>query len=184
MKTKYQEHVDLFARIVLPEGLRQVAKNAWDGNVSDNPSEYIAICVCRWIAENPIVPTLEQCRELIAAWNANEDEQKWPEITQFEIGEWQRRMFLAPEEENHHCPTCGALGPHKSSWGDIMPGHSEQETNHPDSVIDLMELRMAEYSDWVHTNLQNLFDKKPLEPRLEWDKPGRKVFTYADVVKK
>jgi hypothetical protein len=51
-------------------------------------------------------------------------------------------------------------------------------------VIDLMERRMAEYSDWVHRNLQNLFDKKPLEPRLDWDKVGRKVFTYGDMVKK
>lgn len=48
----------------------------------------------------------------------------------------------------------------------------------------IMNRRMAEYSDWVHTNLQNLFDKKPLEPRLPWNKPGRKVFTCADVVKK
>jgi hypothetical protein len=56
--------------------------------------------------------------------------------------------------------------------------------NNPDPIIETLNRRMAEYSDWFHKNLQNLFDKKPFEPRLDWDKPGRKVFTYGDVVKK
>lgn len=60
---------------------------------------------------------------------------------------------------------------------------AEQDSYHPDPIIETMNRRMAEYSDWVHRNLYNLFEKTPLEPRLPWDKPGRKVFTYADVVK-
>lgn len=60
---------------------------------------------------------------------------------------------------------------------------AEQDFYHPDPVIETMNRRMAEYSDWVHRNLHNLFDKKPLEPRLDWDKPGRKLFTYGDVMK-
>jgi len=61
-------------------------------------------------------------------------------------------------------------------------GNCQRHSSESD-IVDLMNRRMVEYSDWVHTNLQNLFDKKPLAPRLEWDKRGRKVFTYADVVK-
>jgi hypothetical protein len=44
-----------------------------------------------------------------------------------------------------------------------------------------MERRMAEYSEWVSENLYALFNGKPLAPRLDWDKPGRRIFTYADI---
>jgi hypothetical protein len=48
-----------------------------------------------WLAENPIVPTLEQYRAIMALRNygvSMEDEK-------FYYAEWQRQMFLEPEPE-------------------------------------------------------------------------------------
>ena len=67
----------------------------------------------RWLAENPIVPTVEQCNEIARMWFAKHDFNATPRDF---IAEWQRRMFAAPEPEDiremttYDCLDC------KKSW--------------------------------------------------------------------
>jgi hypothetical protein len=50
----------------------------------------------RWLAENPITPTREQCQSMYAS--SNHPNGSWQETKLIAL-EWQRRMFLAPEPE-------------------------------------------------------------------------------------
>jgi len=49
-------------------------------------------------------------------------------------------------------------------------------------IIALIDKRQADYSAWLWANLELAAQGEKLLPRLEWDKPGRKIFTYADMV--
>jgi hypothetical protein len=51
-------------------------------------------------------------------------------------------------------------------------------------IVALTDKRMADYSDWIWENLDRASVGKELLPRLEWDKPGRKLFTYGDLSKR
>jgi hypothetical protein len=92
-----------------PHGLRQAIFNAAryidTGNTCLEASQVNAIgeAVCRWIAENPIEPTDEQCNQMIELIGANgRASVRYPSRidsaqSRLMLIEWQRRMFLAPE---------------------------------------------------------------------------------------
>lgn len=114
----------------------------------------------RWLSENPIVPTDEQFENCLSSAAGRPTTMEWQNMTEWNRAkalcvEWQRQMFLAPELE------------------------APEKTN----IVYLLDKRMAEYSDWLWENLDRAAMSKKLLPRLEWDKPKRKVFTYGDVAK-
>lgn len=99
---------EIARKIVVPEGMlnaayRESIKDA-DGIIRYSPTDGVRQleqlgmkgilgAALAWLADNPIVPTLEQYRELRAARNygVSMEDQK------FYYAEWQRRMFIAPE---------------------------------------------------------------------------------------
>jgi len=197
-------------KIVMPEGMLKAAMDSrmeTYGHIagwSEGMCSQVLRAALRWLSENPMVPTDEQMHQLRASSTATIPANLWRDV----VVEWQRRMFLAPEQDDpdpektryrEALEKLAKLG-NGDSYGNSQGNEIAQEAlgldkrspvpqqekdfYHPDPIIETINKRMAEYSDWVHKNLKNLFDKKPLEPRLAWDKPGRKVFTYGDRIKK
>ena len=67
---------------------------------------------CRWLSENPFVPTEEQVKQMNQMWHSSAIADSRPEYyEQFIAAEWQRRMFLAPDpDEPIPCVNCGEIG--------------------------------------------------------------------------
>lgn len=88
-------------KIVVPEGMKKAVRTAIFTDFTAVASEPQVMTVLEaalgWLSDNPPVPTVAQCREMLEGWNASEDETTYPEMSQFECAEWVRRMFLAPE---------------------------------------------------------------------------------------
>lgn len=101
-------------RYIVPEGMLKAAMKPFGWHEDRYPAHTGAFCegVCvrdileaalQWWSENPIVPTEEQCNELIDLIGANgRASVRYPsriDVSQVRVGlsEWQRRMFLAPE---------------------------------------------------------------------------------------
>ena len=83
-------------KIKVPEGMLKAAMLVTIG-VSRLEAEKTLEAAMWWLAENPIVPTPEQARELWKTASAgilNEANRAAASAI-----EWQRRMFLAPEPE-------------------------------------------------------------------------------------
>lgn len=92
MKIKVPEHIELAARRAFV---------AWQNNCRPdddytNGAAVVAEAVCRAIAENPIVPTDTQQREILTAMPKGLGS---VQQTSFRYAEWQRRMFLELESE-------------------------------------------------------------------------------------
>lgn len=90
-------------RFAIPEGMLEAAAEKADvsGLLAIDRLEVILEAAVRWLAENPVVPTESQGRELDDAWlrNKTSPESTFSHATTFGAVEWQRRMFLAPEPE-------------------------------------------------------------------------------------
>ena len=86
-------------RYVVPEQMRLAVAQAVHlecGRVDYHPQIRVALeAAVRWLAENPVLPTDEQIRELFSLTNHKVDCASYREREY----EWQRRMFLAPEPE-------------------------------------------------------------------------------------
>lgn len=85
-------------RVVVPEGMLKAVgeESNWRdmGNV-----EILLQSALRWLTENPIVPDENQVSEVSRSWCARES-RVFIGYSDFSA-EWQRRMFLATEEENN-----------------------------------------------------------------------------------
>jgi hypothetical protein len=155
-------------RIEVPEGMRKAVQDKcadyckYGGEsqsvrfVSDTAIEAALL----WQRENVHRPTDYQFGELVTACRESIGKEAWEKSTEWMRAgilchEWVRRMYDAP-----------AL-----------------ETLEDTDVMSLINKRMAEYQDWLSENLNRASKGVELLPRLSWDKPGRKLFTYADVVK-
>jgi len=154
-------------RIAVPEGMLRAAWHAqlpadnptfeWDEGDEMNRKFYRRIfeAALLWLSENPIVPTLEQHMEISGVVRSRVDHNN---LTMWDFwAEWQRRMFLAPE-----------------------PKVPEVVKESPE-IVALLICRMNEYSAWLISNLDRMVAGEPPLPRLEWDKPGRKIPTYGDI---
>lgn len=93
------------SNIKVPEGMLQAADEAISktrgygrdltgGQVRD----VVLYAALLWLSENPIAPTKEQVRELVGIAPLSQARQEYS-ATIFCMEEWQRRMFLAPEQE-------------------------------------------------------------------------------------
>ena len=204
-------------KYLVPEGMLRAAWHAqlpadnptfeWDEGDEMSRKFYRRIfeAALRWLSDNPRPMNISLARELDKQYPPSFNRQV---LIARSAEEWQRRMFLAPEQDDpdpektryrEALEKLAKLG-NGDSYGNskgneiaqealgidkhIPVPQQEKDFYHPDPIIETINKRMAEYSDWVHKNLKNLFDKKPLEPRLAWDKPGRKVYTYGDRIKK
>lgn len=89
-------------KIVIPEGMLDAAfrKAKLSLDTSDartqNGIELAVEAALKWLGENPIVPTEEQHRKIIADWNSEYRVARG--YVDF-VGEWQRRMFIAPDPD-------------------------------------------------------------------------------------
>ena len=83
-------------RIVVPDGMYQAALKFQDSGIQCEAALRAAL---EWLAENPIIPTKEQCDAIYddSPYNDMEDYENRLS-SQWAFSEWQRRMFLAPEE--------------------------------------------------------------------------------------
>jgi hypothetical protein len=82
--------------IVVPEEMLKAAEDAVNAIYTPTGITSIAVEVALgWLAENPIVPTVEQASECCKRHFSDDG------LEFFRLGliEWQRRMFLAPEPE-------------------------------------------------------------------------------------
>jgi len=78
-------------KIIVPEGMLKAVNAAFDSG-KRKPVELLEAAL-RWLSENPVVPTRGQLHDIMGQRFYYEDH-----IIKGII-EWQRRMFLAPEEE-------------------------------------------------------------------------------------
>ena len=81
-------------RIVVPEGMYDAAMKYQDSGIQCGAALEAAL---RWLSENPIVPSVEQCDAIRDVLGPREDLMQW-QVKEVAF-EWQRRMFLAPEPE-------------------------------------------------------------------------------------
>lgn len=49
------------------------------------------------------------------------------------------------------------------------------------SIVEQIERREKDYGEWLWDNLTRASQGQPPLPRLDWDKSGRKIPTYADI---
>jgi hypothetical protein len=88
--------------IKVPQGMLEAAMEA----VGDYPQDTLAMmqaleAALRWLSENPIVPTIERCNEIVDRWGLGHPLHPDPPVVWVMRGieEGQRRMFRAPEPE-------------------------------------------------------------------------------------
>lgn len=88
-------------KYVVPEGMWDAAQAAAAEvslNGSNGSVEKVTRgleCALRWLAENPIVPSMEQVIDISKA--SIVDSHRVDLFVHYVCAEWQRRMFLAPE---------------------------------------------------------------------------------------
>ena len=82
-------------RVVVPEGMYDAAMKYQDSGIQCGAALEAAL---RWLSENPIVPSVEQCDAIRDVLGPREDLMQW-QVKEVAF-EWQRRMFLAPEPED------------------------------------------------------------------------------------
>ena len=81
-------------RVVVPEGMYDAAMKYQDSGIQCGAALEAAL---RWLSENPIVPSVEQCDAIRDVLGPREDLMQW-QVKEVAF-EWQRRIFLAPEPE-------------------------------------------------------------------------------------
>jgi len=87
-------------RVVIPEGMLQVGRAAYNAYVTaDRGAIFILEAALRWLSENPVVPTPEQTKKLLATVQFGAGREIDPHLIENLLLAWQRRMFLAPEPE-------------------------------------------------------------------------------------
>lgn len=105
-------------KIVVPEGMLKAACRAWPNGSFDyvDDDSYglftrpVLEAALRWLAENPIVPTDEQMGDMPDSVLTNRGGWLGIEL----IVEWQKRMFLAPDNPRcdrngfQECDACSA----------------------------------------------------------------------------
>ena len=79
-------------RVVVPEGMYDAAMKYQDSGIQCGAALEAAL---RWLSENPIVPSVEQCDAIRDVLGPREDLMQW-QVKEVAF-EWQRRIFLAPE---------------------------------------------------------------------------------------
>lgn len=88
-------------KIVVPEGMRMAALKSVSGGFSGSFTMAVDAALyeaLRWLSENPIEPTPEQAKELWRTAGAGEPNEA--KRAAAHAIEWQRRMFLAPPDED------------------------------------------------------------------------------------
>ena len=93
-------------RIKIPSAMKQAALDAAGQTVKGSPWQEIAEAAVRgalcWLGKNPIVPTMDQAKSLrdlaINVSDSYDQEQPTAASETAVVIEWQRRMFLAPEQ--------------------------------------------------------------------------------------
>lgn len=82
-------------KIKVPSGMLEAASKGM-GNI--DPRGFIVgsalEAALRWLSENPIEPTMEQAQYMYDGFNSSH-----AATIQYCMMEWQRRMFLEPEED-------------------------------------------------------------------------------------
>ncbi len=87
-------------KIVVPEGMRMAALKSVSGGFSGSFTMAVDAALyeaLRWLSENPILPTPEQAKELWRTTGAGEPNEA--KRAAAHAIEWQRRIFLAPEQK-------------------------------------------------------------------------------------
>lgn len=84
-------------KILVPDGLRRAAGRALNDL---DPEGYMILlgleAALRWLAENPIVPTVQQQDAMVKRKDSYAQAER---NAYFYSVEWQRRMFLSPEPD-------------------------------------------------------------------------------------
>jgi hypothetical protein len=99
---KQEERQAVENNIVVPEGMLNAflrMENHIGSKWDDRVLREMLSSALRWLSENPIMPTKEQCLEMTTTnRRATFGTDGW-EWLKHGATEWQRRMFLAPEPE-------------------------------------------------------------------------------------
>jgi hypothetical protein len=88
-------------KIVVPEGMLKAASIRSDvkGLLAIDRLELILEAALRWLAENPVVPTKEQAKDVAQSLLPDFEDRDNVERAILVLVEWQRRMFLEPGPE-------------------------------------------------------------------------------------
>ena len=157
--------------------------------------EHILQAALRWQSKNAKGPTDKQFGEMVKdCGDANPG--RWESFTEWQraiilCGEWERRMYDAPEPEvpDHEVDRVDFYV--KTTDGRYVPWIPTEEQKvmmnlivpepvEGNNLASILENRITEYSEWLSENLSRSSRNEELLPRLKWDKTNRKPFTYGD----
>lgn len=103
-----------------------------------------------------------------------------PKAPKKDIDEFMADGYPSSDSDgNWLCHVCGRRINHLGNCDHHTP--KIEATDVPD-IMDILNKRMSDYTQWIWDNLDRAATGKSLLPRLEWDKPRMKIFSYADLV--
>ena len=86
-------------RVKVPEGMLKAACAANDEYSDEGTNRRVLESALRWLSENPIVPTADDVGKILAARSVQGDFPDAGYLAIYVASQWQRRMFVAPDED-------------------------------------------------------------------------------------